>query len=309
MSQPLIPAAPDPRGSHDLAGSARGRGWMKDLGFEALALATVCGAMVMLGALIVDIAADGLPRLGIDFIRGFPSRRAEQAGIWPALVGSLYLMLITAAVSFPVGVAAAIYLEEYAPQGRLTRFIELNIANLAGVPSIVYGLLGLAVFVRAMGLERSLISGGLTLAMLVLPVIIMSSREALRAVPHYVRDASLALGATKWQTMRRQVLPISLPGIMTGTILALSRAIGETAPIVMIGAFGYISHAPDGLKAPFTALPIQIYSWVSRPQQAAGSGITFQNDAAAAILVLLAMLLTLNAAAIWVRNRAQRRLK
>jgi len=309
MSEPSIGPQVGAPPATDIQGNARGRGWIKELGFEAIALATVCAALLMLGVLLVDIVLDGWPRLGMDFLKSLPSRKAEQAGIWPAFVGSLYLMVITACVSFPLGVAAAIYLEEYAPRGWLSRFIELNISNLAGVPSIVYGLLGLAVFVRAFQLERSLIAGGLTLSLLVLPVVIMSSREALRAVPPYVRDASLALGATKWQTVRRQVLPLSLPGIMTGTILALSRAIGETAPIVMIGAFGYISTVPTGLKSPFTALPIQIYNWVSRPHRAADTGITFQTKAAAGILVLLAMLLTLNAVAIWLRNRAQRRLK
>ena len=200
----------------------------------------------------------------------------------------------------PIGIGAAIYLEEYGKRGRMARLIEINIANLAGVPSIIYGLLGLGLFVRTLGLGRSLIAGAATLALLVLPVVILSTREALRTVPNSLREGSYALGATKWQTIWTQVLPMAMPGILTGLILALSRAIGETAPLITIGAITYVPFLPDGLSSPFTVLPIQIFNWVSRPQA------EFLRNAAAAILVLLVLLLTMNAVAIWLRDRYQK---
>jgi len=211
------------------------------------------------------------------------------------------VITLTAVLAVPIGIAAAIYLEEYGKSGRLSRLIEVNISNLAGVPSIIYGLLGLALFVRMLGLGRSVIAGAATLALLVLPVVILSTREALRAVPPSIREASLALGATKWQTIWFQVLPIAMPGVLTGLILALSRAIGETAPLITIGALTYVPFAPDSLWSPFTVLPIQIFNWLSRPQEA------FAQNASAGIIVLLLVLLGMNAVAIVLRDRYQRR--
>lgn len=268
--------------------------------------AAVCGAATLVGVvslavLLVDLAVDGIPRLSLDFLTSFASRFPERAGVKAALVGSIWILVLTAAISFPISVAAAIYLEEYAARNWLTRLIQLNIANLAGVPSIVYGILGLAVFVRTLGLDRSVISGALTLSLLTLPVIIIASQEAIRAVPNSIREAAYGLGATRWQVVSGQVLPMAMPGILTGTILALSRAVGETAPLIMVGAVGFIAFTPKGLGDPFTVLPLQIYNWISRPQA------EFHQIAAAAILVLLALLLTMNAAAIVVRNRYQAR--
>lgn len=278
---------------------ARRRGL--DIGFQALALLVLVLALGSLAALIADVWADGAQRLSWDFMTGFPSRRAADAGIWHALTGSVFVILVTAAMAVPVGIAAAIYLEEYSRRNALSRLIELNITNLAAVPSIIYGLLGLGLFVRALGMGRSVLAGASTLALLVLPVVILSTREALRAVPKSIREGSYALGATKWQTIWYQVLPVGMPGILTGIILALSRAIGETAPLIAIGALTYVSFAPDGIWSPFTVLPIQIFNWVSRPQ------VEFRTNAAAGILVLLALLMAMNAAAIWLRDRYQKR--
>jgi len=264
------------------------------------ALATLVG-VVSLAVLLVDLTLDGLPRLRGDFLTSFASRFPERAGVKAALAGSIWILGLTAVISFPVSVAAAIYLEEYAPRNWVTRLIQLNIANLAGVPSIVYGILGLAVFVRTLGLDRSVISGALTLSLLILPVIIIASQEAIRAVPSSLREAAYGLGATRWQVVSTQVLPTAMPGILTGTILALSRAVGETAPLIMVGAVGFIAFTPKGLGDPFTVLPLQIYNWISRPQA------EFHELAAAGILVLLALLLTMNAAAILLRNRYQAR--
>ena len=275
---------------------------LMDVGFQVLALLVLCIALIALGALIADVWADGAGRLSWDFLTGFPSRRAENAGVWHALTGSIFVILVTGALAVPIGVAAAIYLEEYGGRSLGARIIEININNLAAVPSIIYGLLGLGLFVRSLGMGRSVLAGASTLALLVLPVIILSTREALRAVPPSIREGSYALGATKWQTVWHQVLPVALPGILTGTILALSRAIGETAPLITIGALTFVAFAPNGIWSPFTVLPIQIFNWVSRPQAA------FQVNAAAAILVLLALLLTMNAAAIWLRDRYQKKL-
>ncbi len=258
-------------------------------------------SLVTLAVLITDILMTGASRLSWDFITSFPSRRAGRAGVYSPLVGTFYMIVLTAVISFPVGVGAAIYLEEYAKKNFFTSLIEINIANLAGVPSIIYGLLSLELFVRLLNLGRSLIAGSLTMVLLILPIIILVSREALKTVPRSVREASFALGASRWQTIWHQVLPISLPGILTGTILALSRAIGETAPLIMIGALTYIAFLPDGLSSPFTVLPIQIFNWVSRPQHA------FAVNAAAAIIVLLGVLLSMNAFAVWLRNRLQKR--
>jgi len=273
-----------------------------DLLFQLLAMLILCLALGSLAALIADVWSDGASRLSWDFLTGFPSRRAENAGIWHALAGSMFVILVTGALAVPIGVASAIYLEEYGTRSLLARIIEINITNLAAVPSIIYGLLGLGLFVRAMGMGRSVLAGASTLALLVLPVVILSTREALRAVPSSIREGSYALGATRWQTVWHQVLPVALPGILTGMILALSRAIGETAPLISIGALTFVAFAPDSLWSPFTVLPIQIFNWVSRPQ------VAFQANAAAGILVLLALLLTMNAAAIWLRDRYQKKL-
>ena len=263
-------------------------------------LAALAVGIVTLAALVADVVADGAPRLSWAFLTGYPSRRAASAGILPALVGSFFVVGLTVLLAVPVGVAAAVYLEEYGRRGPLARLIELNIANLAGVPSIVYGLLGLGLFVRALALGRSLLAGAATLALLVLPTIILAAREALRAVPPSLREASYALGATRWQTVRHVVLPVALPGVLTGVILSVSRALGETAPLIAIGALTYVPFVPDGLRSPFTVLPIQIFNWVSRPQA------EFARNAAAAIVVLLAVLLSLNAVAIWLRDRHSR---
>ena len=258
-------------------------------------------ALIALGALIFDVARDGVGRLSWQFLTSYPSRRAADAGILAALAGSLFVISLTALIAIPLGVGAAIYLEEYGGRGRVSRLIEINIANLAGVPSIIYGLLGLGLFVRIMGMERSVLAGASTLALLALPVIILATREALRAVPNTLREAAYALGATKWQTVWHQILPAAMPGILTGLILALSRSIGETAPLITIGALTYVPFAPNSIWSPFTVLPIQIFNWVSRPQAA------FAENAAAGIVVLLGFLLMMNAMAIVLRDRFQRR--
>ena len=260
-------------------------------------------ALLALGALIYDVARDGVGRLSWQFLTSYPSRRAEDAGILAALAGSLFVISLTALIAIPLGVGAAVYLEEYGGRGRLSRLIEINIANLAGVPSIIYGLLGLGLFVRIMGMERSVLAGASTLALLALPVIILATREALRAVPKTLREASYALGATKWQTVWHQILPAAMPGILTGLILALSRSIGETAPLITIGALTYVPFVPSDIWSPFTVLPIQIFNWVSRPQAA------FGENAAAGIVVLLGFLLVMNAVAIVLRDRFQRGLR
>ncbi|MEK7369684.1 MAG: phosphate ABC transporter permease PstA, partial [Planctomycetota bacterium] len=236
------------------------------------------------------------------FLSHYPSRKPEMAGILSALVGSGCLVFLTGLIAFPLGVGAAIYLEEYAGNNWFSKIIEVNIANLAGVPSIIYGLLGLEVFVRIMHMDRSLLAGACTLALLVLPMIIIASREAMRAVPVSIREASFAVGATRWETIRYHVLPLAFPGILTGTILALSRAIGEAAPLIPIGALTYVAFLPDSPLAPFTALPIQIFNWISRPQKG------FADNAAAGSIVLLVVLLLMNAGAVWLRNRYQKKL-
>jgi phosphate transport system permease protein len=260
-------------------------------------------AVVALLALVLSVFTDALPWLRPELLTNMPSRKAERAGLYPALVGSLWLIVITAVVAFPVGVMAAVYLEEYAPKNRWSKILETNIANLAGVPSVVYGLLGLGVFVNVVGLGRSVLAGALTMALLILPVVIISSREAIRAVPSSLREAAYGLGATRWQVARSHVLPVALPGIMTGVILSMSRAIGETAPLIVVGAAAYVTFLPSSVLDKYTVLPMQIYEWSRRP------GDDFEGLAAAAIVVLLAVLLLLNAAAIWLRARAARRVR
>ena len=270
--------------------------------FRAIALLALVLPLLLLAVLVGDVLRDAMPRLSWDFLTSFPSRRAEMAGIKAALVGTSYLMALTAAIAIPMGVGAAVYLEEYARPGRATSLIELNISNLAGVPSIIYGLLGLELFVRVMHMGRSLLAGASTLALLLLPMIITASREALRTVPRSLREASYALGAGKWSTIQRIVLPMSLPGVLTGVILSLARAIGETAPLITIGALTYVAFLPKGIGDAFTAMPIQIFNWVSRPQS------SFKVNAAAGIVVLLGLMLILNGVAIWLRARLQRRI-
>jgi phosphate transport system permease protein len=279
------------------------RGVRRNIG---LVFATVCFlatalGIVVLGMLLFDITRDGLGALSWDFLRNFPSRFASRAGIRPALYGSLWTLGLTAAIAFPIGVGTAIWLEEYAPDNRFTRIVQMNIANLAGVPSIVYGILGLALFVRFVGMGRSVLAGAFTLALLILPVIIIASQEAIKAVPNSIRLGAYALGATRWETIRFHVLPLALPGVMTGTILALSRAIGEAAPLLLIGALAFVPFVPSGPLDEFTVIPIQIFNWVSRPQPA------FHQIAAAGSIVLLIALLTLNAVAIVLRNRYSRK--
>ncbi len=257
--------------------------------------------VVFLVTLLFQIFRDGIGWLSWDFLNSLPSRRPERAGIRPALMGSIWIMVLTALLTFPIGVGAAIYLQEFARRGRLDRIIETNISNLAGVPSIVYGLLGLAVFVDLLGGGPSIMAGALTMTLLVLPVVIIASREALRAVPDSIRQAALGVGATRWQMVRSHVLPAAMPGILTGTILALSRAIGETAPLIVVGAVTYITFSPSGLDSRFTVLPLQIFDWAGRPQA------DFRHIAAAASIVLLVLLLTMNAIAIVLRNRYRRR--
>jgi len=268
--------------------------------FLALCLAAVLAAVMALAVLLVTVTADGIGRLSLDFINSYPSRFADRAGIKAALAGTLWVMAFTGLFAVPVGIGAAIYLEEFAPRNWLTRAIETNINNLAGVPSIIYGLLGLALFVRAMDLGRSVMAGALTLALLVLPIIIVAAREGLRSVPPSIREAALGLGATPWQTVWAQVLPPALPAMLTGIILALSRAIGETAPLIVMGALTFVAFTPSGPGSAFTVLPIQIYNWISRPQAA------FQTTAAAGIIVLLLVLLSMNAVAVGLRMYFER---
>jgi phosphate transport system permease protein len=270
--------------------------------FAVICASATLLALICLVWLLWGVFQQGWKHLSWDFINSFPSRFANKAGIKSALFGSLWVLAITLLAAVPIGVGAAIYLQEYAANNAFTRFAQVNIANLAGVPSIVYGILGLALFVRALHFERSVLSGGLTLALLVLPIVIIAAQEALRAVPSSLRDGSYALGATRWQTIQRQVLPVAMPGILTGVILALSRAIGETAPLVMMGALTYVAFVPRSLLDGFTALPIQVFNWTSRPQE------EFQKVAASGIIVLLVVLLSMNALAIFLRYRYYKKL-
>ncbi|PZC42501.1 MAG: phosphate transport system permease protein [Chloroflexi bacterium] len=268
-------------------------------------ISTLVG-IVSLGVLIFDVLDKGIPWLNWQFLTDYPSRKPEEAGLYSALIGTIWLMFMTALLTVPIGVGAAIYLEEYAPRNFFTKVIEINVSNLAGVPSIVYGLLGMSLFVYYLGsseqfLGRTLLAGALTLALLVLPIVIMASREAIRAVPDSYRQGAYAMGADKWQVIKGVVLPSALPGILTGTILAMSRAIGEAAPVIAISALVYMTFIPAHPMERFTVLPIQIYNWVARPQE------EFRGLAAAGIIVLLAILLTMNAIAVVLRNKYQTR--
>ncbi|MGZ5340804.1 MAG: phosphate ABC transporter permease PstA [Solirubrobacterales bacterium] len=273
-----------------------------ELAFKAALIACLLISLIVLAGLIIQVTSKGIGHISLSFFQDFPSTFPDNAGIRPALIGTLLLMVVCAAFIVPVGVATAVYLEEFANRDKWwNRLIEVNIQNLAAVPSIIYGILGLAFLVRGpFGMGRILIAGGLTLGLLVLPVVIIAGREAIRAVPPSIREGSMALGATQWQTIWKQVLPAAIPGIATGVILALSRAIGETAPLIVVGAAVFVSFDPE-LTSQFTALPIQIFNWISQPQT------EFKVLAAAAIIVLLAMLLAMNALAIWLRNKYEKK--
>lgn len=273
-------------------------------------IATYIG-LVVLAILLIDVFIDGLGNLDWDFFSSYPSRKPEQAGFLSAWVGSVWLMILTAIISSTIGIGAGIFLEEFASDTWYAKLIEINIGNLAAVPSIIYGLLGLQAFVRVMEPltgGRSVLAGSLTMSLLILPIIIVATREALRAIPDSLRQAGLALGATRWQVVREQVFPLAFPGMLTGTILALSRAIGETAPLIAVGALTYIAFLPpvwpiwEGLQTPFTVMPIQIFNWVSRPQE------EFHSVAATGIVVLMVVLLLMNSIAIFLRNKFQKKL-
>ncbi|MEN0648497.1 phosphate ABC transporter permease PstA [Caldifermentibacillus hisashii] len=269
--------------------------------FKYLFLLATGLCLIVLAVLFVRIFIQGLPYLDWQFMNSLPSRKPEEAGIYTALNGTIWLMVVVVPVTMILGVGAAIYLEEYAKKNRFTTFIQVNISNLAGVPSVVYGLLGLTLFVRTFAFGKSVLAAGLTMSLLVLPVIIVSAQEAIRAVPSSFREASYAMGATKWTTILRVVLPASLPGILTGSILALSRAIGETAPLVVLGIPLFLAFLPNSVFDEFTALPMQIYNWTSRPQD------EFHALAAAGIIVLLALLIVMNSVAIMIRNKFSKR--
>jgi phosphate transport system permease protein len=260
-------------------------------------------AVLVLALLLWDIVTSGARSLSWGLLTNKASSRAEKAGLGPALLGTLWVIGLTGLIAFPVGIGAAVYLEEYAPNNRWTHLLKTNIANLAGVPSVVYGLLGLGVFVSVFGLGRSVISGALTMALVILPVIIISSQEAIRAVPPSLRQAAFALGATRWQVARDHVIPAAMPGILTGIILSMSRAIGETAPLLVVGASAYVTFNPSGLSSLYTVIPVQIYEWARRPQP------EFKDLAAAAIIVLMVLLLILNAVAIFMRQHFAKKMR
>jgi len=287
-----------------------------DLLFGVAGFVALMIGVLTFAALFAQMAYNGWERLTPEFFTNFPSRRAPQAGILSAWVGSLLVMLVTALAAVPLGVAAGTYLEEYAPKNLITDIIEINVTNLAGVPSIVYGLLALGIFVYAFGLGQSILSAGLTLALLILPIVIVATRESIRAIPQHIREGAYGLGATRWQVTRDHIVPYSMPGIMTGVIIGMSRAIGETAPIITIGALTFIAFLPpspvtpefpwisfEWLKSGFTVMPIQMFNWTSRPEEA------FQQNAAAAGFILVLMTVAMNAIAIWIRYRLRKNIK
>ncbi|MFG1280229.1 phosphate ABC transporter permease PstA [Xanthobacter autotrophicus] len=292
------------------------RAHRSDRNFAILGLSVLVISMIVLLSLIVDFMVDGLGRIDLDFLTSFPSRRASEAGILSAWVGTTLVMLVTTALAVPLGVAAGLYLEEYAPRNWITHLIEINVTNLAGVPSIIYGLLALGLFVQSFAMGQTILVAGMTLALLILPIIIVSTREAVRSIPLEIREGAYALGADKWQTVSGYILPTARPGILTGAIVGMSRAIGETAPIITIGALTFIAFLPpppvqdtfpfinfDWLNSPFTVMPIQMFNWVSRPQAA------FHVNAAATGLILLLMTLLMNAVAIWLRYKIRRSMR
>lgn len=295
------------------------KGKLKDTLFQALGIFFLGIGLIVIFLLVGDMVMRGAERLNLDFFMNFASRRAANAGILSAWVGSLLVMTVTALAAVPLGVAAGVYLEEYAKRNWVTEIIEINITNLAAVPSIVYGLLSLGVFVYAFGFGQSILTAGLTLALLILPIVIVSTREAIRAIPAMIREGSMAVGATRWQTCRYHIIPYAMPGILTGVIIGLARAIGETAPIITIGALTFIAFLPpvpftevspgvnaglfDWLMSPFTVMPIQIFNWTSRPDPA------FEINAAAAGFVLMVMVLSMNGIAIWLRYKMRKNIK
>ncbi|ABS69178.1 MULTISPECIES: phosphate ABC transporter permease PstA [Xanthobacter] len=292
------------------------RAHRSDRNFAILGLSVLVISMIVLLSLIVDFMVDGLGRIDLDFLTSFPSRRASEAGILSAWVGTTLVMLVTTALAVPLGVAAGLYLEEYAPRNWITHLIEINVTNLAGVPSIIYGLLALGLFVQSFAMGQTILVAGITLALLILPIIIVATREAVRSIPLEIREGAYALGADKWQTVSGYILPTARPGILTGAIVGMSRAIGETAPIITIGALTFIAFLPPSpvqdtfpfinfnwLNSPFTVMPIQMFNWVSRPQAA------FHVNAAATGLILLLMTLLMNAIAIWLRYKIRRSMR
>lgn len=275
----------------------------KDKTFLVIGIFSSVLGLALLAIFIGDILVKGLSRIDLDFIVSLPSRFPEKAGIFTAMMGTIWVLGLTALISFPIGVAAGVYLEEYAARNRFSKLLEINVSNLAGVPSIIYGLLGLEIFVRLMKMGSSILAGSMTLALLILPIIIVATRESVKAVPKSIRDASFALGASKWQTIYHQVLPASFGGILTGVILVLSRAVGEAAPLIVIGALAYVPFAPKTPLDAFSVLPIQIFNWISRPQHG------FMINAAAAIIILLLITFAMNGIAIYMRNRWQKKIK
>ena len=276
---------------------------LKDQAFKIWGIFCTLLGLVLLAVFIGNILVDGIMRIDWEFVMNLPSRKPERAGIYTALMGSIWVLLLTTIIALPVGIAAAIYLEEYSKKNKLATILEVNISNLAGVPSIIYGLLGLEVFVRIMEMGASVLAGSFTLALLILPIVIVSTREALKAVPKSIRDASFAMGASKWQTVYHQLLPASFGGILTGIILALSRAVGETAPLIVIGALAYVPFAPSSVMDEFSVLPIQIFNWITRPQHG------FVENAAAAIIILLLITFVMNGIAVYFRNKWQKKFK
>lgn len=276
---------------------------IKDKIFQYWGICCTLIGLILLAIFIGDIVIDGIARIDWSFITSLPSRKPENAGIYTAMMGTFWILGITCIIAFPLGVAAAIYLEEYSKKNWISSLLEINISNLAGVPSIIYGLLGMEIFVRMFNLGASILAGSLTLALLILPIIIVATRESIKAVPSSIKEASFGLGATKWQTIWKQTLPASFGGILTGVILALSRAIGETAPLIVIGALAYVPFAPQSPMDEFSVMPIQIFNWVSRPQHG------FITNAAAAIIVLLVITFVMNGIAVYFRARWQKKIK
>jgi phosphate transport system permease protein len=275
----------------------------KDNAFKYFGIFCTLFGLIVLSIFLINILIEGLGRLNWQFLSSLPSRKPEKAGILICLLGSIWIMVLTALIAVPLGVASGIFLEEYGKKNRFASFIEINISNLAGVPSIIYGLLALEIFVRILGLGKSILAGSLTLSLLVLPIIIVSTREAIKAVPRSVREASYALGGTRWQTIWFQVLPAASGGLLTGVILAISRAVGESAPLIVIGALLYITTIPTSPMDDFAVMPIQIFNWLSRPQKG------FTENATAAIIILLLITFAMNGLAIYLRNKWQKKVK
>ncbi|MBN8876840.1 MAG: phosphate ABC transporter permease PstA [Sphingobacteriales bacterium] len=276
---------------------------IKDQLFKYFAMLCTGLCLLVLALLLIDIISKGIGRINWSFFSNLPSRHFDESGIYTALIGMVSLLFLTVLIAMPIGIMAAIYLQEYGTKNRFARIVEINIANLAGVPSVIYGILGLQIFVRIAGFGNSILAGALTLALLIMPIVIVATREAIKAVPNSLREASFGMGATKWQTTRNVVIPAAWGGILTGVILSVSRAIGETAPLIVVGALVYVPFIPEGPLDQYTTLPIQIFNWTSRPQQG------FITNAAAGIIVLLAFTFLLNGIAIWLRNRWNNKVK